>query len=112
VNSKDVEKNILEGTVAFCQAPVAPMNAKTTTTYETTIARERSARISLRKRPRYLVQENQTFINSDGLQICGGVMKPGVTMFGEALNNNVKTRLESDRKKVDALIVIGTSLSV
>jgi NAD-dependent histone deacetylase SIR2 len=104
-----VEKNILEGTVAYCQAPI---NAKTSTTYETTIARERSARISQRKRPRYLVQENQTLVNSDGLQICGGVMKPGVTMFGEALNNNVKTRLESDRKKVDALIVIGTSLSV
>jgi NAD-dependent SIR2 family protein deacetylase len=39
-------------------------------------------------------------------------MKPGVTFFGEALHNNVKSKLESDRGKVDALIVIGTSLSV
>jgi NAD-dependent SIR2 family protein deacetylase len=39
-------------------------------------------------------------------------MKPGVTFFGEALQNTVKTKLESDRDKVDALIVIGTSLSV
>jgi hypothetical protein len=43
---------------------------------------------------------------------CGGVLKPAVTFFGETLSDNVTRKIESDRKKVDALIVIGTSLSV
>jgi NAD-dependent SIR2 family protein deacetylase len=44
--------------------------------------------------------------------VCGGVFKPGVTFFGETLNDNVRRSLEADRDRVDALIVIGTSLSV
>lgn len=44
--------------------------------------------------------------------LCNGVYKPGVTFFGEALDDSVRRALESDRDKVDALIVIGTSLSV
>lgn len=43
---------------------------------------------------------------------CGGVLKPGVTFFGEALDDKVRRYLEADRNKVDALIVMGTSLSV
>ena len=43
---------------------------------------------------------------------CGGVFKPGVTFFGETLGDKVARCLEMDRNKVDALIVIGTSLSV
>lgn len=44
--------------------------------------------------------------------VCGGVMKPAITFFGEALGDTVSRSLEADRKKVDAVIVIGTSLSV
>ena len=44
--------------------------------------------------------------------ICDGLIKPGVTMFGEKLNCNVGKALESDRLKADAIIVMGTSLSV
>lgn len=44
--------------------------------------------------------------------LCGGVMKPAVTFFGETLNDTVRRALEADRDKADALIVIGTSLSV
>jgi hypothetical protein len=39
-------------------------------------------------------------------------MKPGVTFFGEHLSDSVRRCLEVDRDKVDALIVMGTSLSV
>jgi NAD-dependent SIR2 family protein deacetylase len=52
------------------------------------------------------------YIGSSGEAVCGGVMKPGVTFFGEALHNTVKQKLQWDRDRVDALIVIGTSLSV
>lgn len=45
-------------------------------------------------------------------EFCGGLLKPGITFFGETLNDNVRRALEADREKIDALIVIGTSLSV
>ena len=44
--------------------------------------------------------------------LCGGIMKPDVTFFGEPLNASVGRRLTLDRAKVDLLLVIGTSLSV
>ena len=44
--------------------------------------------------------------------VCGGVMKPGITFFGETLSASVAKRLEMDREKADAVIVMGTSLSV
>lgn len=43
---------------------------------------------------------------------CNGVLKPGIIFFGETLGENVRRALEVDHDKVDALIVIGTSLSV
>lgn len=43
---------------------------------------------------------------------CGGIIKPNITFFGEKLDNNISRRLEEDYKKADALIVMGTSLSV
>jgi len=45
-------------------------------------------------------------------RICGGVLKPGITFFGEKLSSRVGTTLEKDRDHVDLLLVMGTSLSV
>lgn len=44
--------------------------------------------------------------------LCNGTLKPGITFFGETLNSTVSRTFEGDRKKADAVIVIGTSLSV
>lgn len=44
--------------------------------------------------------------------LCNGIMKPGITFFGEKLDSDVNRMLEADRKTADAIIVIGTSLSV
>ena len=44
--------------------------------------------------------------------LCGGVLKPNMIFFGETLPNSVAKRLEKDREKADAIIVMGTSLSV
>ena len=43
---------------------------------------------------------------------CGGIIKPNITFFGEKLDNNISRILEDDQNKADALIVMGTSLSV
>ena len=43
---------------------------------------------------------------------CGGVWKPEVTFFGEALAKRVGKKLEEDRENADLLLVMGTSLAV
>eukprot|EP00978_Attheya_sp_CCMP212_P003063 scaffold6251_cov52-Attheya_sp.AAC.1 len=55
---------------------------------------------------------NNIPVRNDNPMICGGIIKPGVTFFGEKLNDQVGKRLEADHAKADALIVMGTSLSV
>lgn len=62
------------------------------------------------KRPRSLMT-SITDYEDDGM-MCGGVLRPGITFFGETLDQSVSRKIESDQTKADALIVIGTSLSV
>ena len=44
--------------------------------------------------------------------LCCGVIKPDVTFFGEKLSDEVGRSLQEDSKLADALLVMGTSLSV
>jgi NAD-dependent SIR2 family protein deacetylase len=44
--------------------------------------------------------------------MCGGVIKPNVTFFGERLDDRVGRCLRKDSLVADALVVMGTSLSV
>ena len=43
---------------------------------------------------------------------CGGVLKPGIAFFGETLDGRVARTFEADRQRSNAVVVIGTSLSV
>ena len=58
------------------------------------------------------VMDNDNNVNVDDPTLCGGVLKPNITFFGETLSNGVARRLEKDRDKADCIIVMGTSLSV
>lgn len=103
VTSESIEEDILNGTVARCRVPTServddPIMAT-------------AIKPPSRKRSRYATTADDDLLLRPR-NVCGGVMKPNVTFFGEALHNTVKTKLESDRDKVDALVVIGTSLSV
>jgi NAD-dependent deacetylase sirtuin 3 len=101
VNASQIEKNVLNGTVAKCQVPfISQGQQQQQQQLSKTKMREPMARARKRQRE----QEDQG--------VCGGILKPGVTFFGEALHDNVRRALEADQNKVDALIVIGTSLSV
>lgn len=94
--------SIRQGVVARCQAERKNRrlsNASSSTSPLGTSPREQLQRQT--KRPRTSTDD-----------VCGGVFKPCVTFFGETLDNVVRRSLETDREKVDALIVIGTSLSV
>jgi NAD-dependent SIR2 family protein deacetylase len=87
VPASEIEDSIRKGEVPLCQVPLPKA--------------EPSRRL---KRKRDLADETS--------HSCDGVLKPGVTFFGEILHDNVRRSLEADRDKADALIVIGTSLSV
>jgi NAD-dependent SIR2 family protein deacetylase len=103
VSSDKIMPFIKEGSVARCMAERKHRRGSNSSTSisSPSTASPRQPLQRLSKRPR---------IASD--DFCGGVLKPGVTFFGETLNDNVRRSLESDREKIDALIVIGTSLSV
>lgn len=98
VSAADIEQSILEGVVPRCKQPTVKVDTPPKS------LRPESARIRKRARPKLSLAWEQSH--------CGGVLKPGVTFFGEPLHGNVKRSLEADRDKADALIVIGTSLSV
>jgi len=57
-------------------------------------------------------EEEDVPIVVESQRICGGVLKPGITFFGEKLDSRIGTTLEKDKDDVDLLLVIGTSLSV
>ena len=65
------------------------------------------------KRKRRRDEQTPGIENSDKVPVtCGGVMKPSITFFGEPLTDRVRKCLEADQQKADAVIVMGTSLSV
>jgi NAD-dependent SIR2 family protein deacetylase len=106
VSAKEIEPAILKRIVPLCQGPAA-LGTKTSAS-PPQIQPSRA-----RKRPR---GEHRTVfrpVQEEGKPLtCNGILKPGVTFFGEALNDTVRKSLEADRNKVDALVVMGTSLSV
>mmetsp|Transcript_17787 Transcript_17787/g.29396 ORF Transcript_17787/g.29396 Transcript_17787/m.29396 type:complete len:288 (-) Transcript_17787:1555-2418(-) len=91
VPASDIEGSIKKGQVPLCQVPRKSQAKKPVTPPTRRMERKRVASKEL---------------------LCGGVLKPGVTFFGETLQDKVRKSLEADHDKADALIVIGTSLSV
>lgn len=105
VSCDEILPEISKGCVPSCQVVKKNKrsgNSATSSPANSPTPREPSRRSSTKKRQRTAGPDN----------VCGGVYKPAVTFFGETLHDNVRRTLESDRNKVDALIVIGTSLSV
>jgi NAD-dependent SIR2 family protein deacetylase len=108
VPSEEILPNIIQGTVPRCKAEtkkVKRQNSNASTDSNTATRPTRSTS----KGPYQRTRKRQRLSCDDE---CGGVLKPTVTFFGESLSDSVNRSLEADREKVDALIVIGTSLSV
>lgn len=100
VDASVIEESVLCGSVATCQlvhTKKRPTPAATATTATRT------------NRPRNKRRRTTSEASSTA---CGGVIKPDITFFGETLQDKVRRSLEADRAKADALVVIGTSLSV
>jgi len=118
ISKKAKKKMDINKTNALTSSASMKNNSKTTTSIPSSPINRTSSR---NKRPRSMMATNDA-PNNDGNECndndddfrhyCGGVLKPGVTFFGETLDNSVGRKIESDKQKADALIVIGTSLSV
>jgi len=107
VEASDIERSVQKGEVAHCQ--VRLKSPRPTPVPSTRVKRKRSSSLSAEEKP---ARTRSAAFGAECATRCGGVLKPNVTFFGETLQDNVRRRLEADRDKADALIVIGTSLSV
>ncbi|KAL3943985.1 MAG: hypothetical protein SGBAC_001938 [Bacillariaceae sp.] len=108
VSSDTILPDIVRGTVPRCQAETKQAKRRNSNTSVDSGCTTRSTR-SGSKGPSQRTRKRQRLSYQDQ---CGGILKPTVTFFGETLSDTVTRTLEADRKKVDALVVIGTSLSV
>lgn len=108
VERSEIEDDVFEGRVARCRSILA--NSSPEKVSVPPISRPS------RKRSNPDNHDTQKRMHTRGVTrkacACNGVFKPGITFFGETLGENVRRALEMDHDKVDALIVIGTSLSV
>ena len=126
---KEVLTSIEAGSVPLCRVPLPPSrNPSVASGNASPVAAATPPRTSKRtkKRPRSVMEDcqpthreqpdehrsDEPCTTADGKPCCGGVLKPGITFFGEPLDQSVGRKIESDQSKADALIVIGTSLSV
>lgn len=107
----DIAADVKEGRVPLCQ------RVKEKNTKEVSVNPQQQQQHSRPLRKRSFIQYSEEGFSSvvkdatnDG--VCGGVVKPDITFFGEKLGSGVGLSLQKDWSKADALIVMGTSLSV
>lgn len=116
-SASDIASDVKMGRVPECHRP-RNKKAKTTSSSinneQSTNTKPTTRQYSMSLRRRSSTKEK----SDDNLELtvmqglCGGVIKPNVTFFGEKLDNIVGRSLEKDYGKADALLVMGTSLSV
>jgi len=108
VPAAEIQPDIERGRVPLCRVTAQTTTTTTTSSSASPIAR---TRISV-KRQKRTPTRSTTATTPPRSHYCGGVLKPDITFFGETLGDKVRKSLEADRQKADAVIVIGTSLSV
>lgn len=107
-NAQDIAGDIIEGRVPIC---CKEKKVKSQTKEGAAKLTAKSSR-TLRKRSFQQYSEIDGFTADAKEGLCGGVVKPNIIFFGEKLGSDVGLSLQRDYSKADALIVMGTSLSV
>jgi len=110
-SSSDIADDINAGRVPLCKLPT---NKKSKLTSSSSTKKSEEDMEQPPQRVQRLRRSSSTISTSQPLQkgLCNGTIKPNVTFFGEKLGNDVGRQLQKDYLKADALIVMGTSLSV
>lgn len=56
---------------------------------------------------------SEAYLTGDAIcQVCGGIVRPGIVLFGESLPQETFLRAQQETLKADLFIVLGSSLSV
>ena len=111
-SSSDIADDIKVGRVPLCKLPT---NKKAKLTSSSSAKKSEDDTEQPPQRVQRLRRSSSTVSTSQPpLQkgLCNGTIKPNVTFFGEKIGNDVSRQLQKDYLKADALIVMGTSLSV
>ena len=106
-SSSDIGDDVKQGRVPTCQLPTNKKSKLSSTKKSEEDTEQQPQRIQRLRRSSSTISTSQP---PQGL--CNGTIKPNVTFFGEKLGNDVGRQLQKDYLKADALIVMGTSLSV
>lgn len=110
--AQDISGDVMDGRVPMCQRSKA-RNKKLANKNTATKLPDKPAHTgTLRKRSFQQYSEVDETNTNENEGLCGGVVKPNITFFGEKLAGDVALFLQRDYAKADALIVMGTSLSV
>ena len=111
-SASDIVDDINAGRVPLCKLPTNKKSKLTSSSSATKKSEEDMEQPP--QRVQRLRRSSSTISTSQPLQkgSCNGIIKPNVTFFGEKISNDVSRQLQKDYLKADALIVMGTSLSV
>eukprot|EP00804_Cyclotella_cryptica_P005654 CCRYP_000026-RA/>CCRYP_000026-RA protein AED:0.05 eAED:0.05 QI:91/1/1/1/1/0.66/3/1867/215 len=110
--AQDIASDVKEGRVPMC---TRSKERKTKIATKNTAANLQDKPVhtrTLRKRSFQQYSEVDEINTTANKSSCGGVVKPNITFFGEKLAGDVGLCLQRDYAKADALIIMGTSLSV
>jgi len=113
MDAQAIQEEVLSGTVPICTR----VNGKRkqpcpSDTSESIAVPPNSSKKARPSRKTTLTPRRSNSPTQDKMDQCGGVIKPAVVFFGEKLQDKVGKSLRADHDKADAIIVIGTSLSV
>jgi NAD-dependent SIR2 family protein deacetylase len=114
-SASDIASDVESGTVPICRRP-RNKRAKSSVgnpEKEELATSAPTARYSMRLRASCAKSKSDDDYDHFMKQgLCCGVIKPDVTFFGEKIRDDVGRSLLEDSKLADALLVMGTSLSV
>jgi len=108
-SSSDIADDVKQGRVPTCQLPTNKKSKLSSTKKSEEDTEQPPQRVQRLRRSSSTISTSQPPYQNG---LCNGTIKPNVTFFGEKLGNDVGRQLQKDYLKADALIVMGTSLSV
>jgi NAD-dependent SIR2 family protein deacetylase len=111
-SAQDIASDVKAGIIPLCQrVKEKRTKARKDTSAQKLTDKPQNTR-TLRKRSFQHYSEVDGYCVPTKEGVCGGIVKPDITFFGEKLGSHVGLSLQNDWSKADALIVMGTSLSV